>query len=95
MFFPQKEYTQSRGFYQTMQIVSLISMFVDTEQFAMRVVMNEASLLAPVSTVALDLSQALNLVLGCLPNTHHHPRQHAEEPHRLLLNPRERDAVCE
>ena len=40
----------------------------------------EALLYAPVSTVALDLSQALNRIPGCLPNSYHYPRLHAEEP---------------
>jgi hypothetical protein len=57
--------------------------------------MNDALLIAPVSTVALNLSQALNHTPGCLPNAYHHPRQRAEESHRLLLDPREWFAVCE
>jgi hypothetical protein len=52
-------------------------------------------LVAPVSTVVLDLSEALNRIPGCLPNARRHPRQHGAEPHRLLLDPRERNAVCE
>jgi hypothetical protein len=71
--FPQNEYTQPRGLYQTIQILYLIAAFgVIPDPFA--TAMDEALLFAPVSTMTLDLSQALNRIPGCLPNAHHHLR---------------------
>jgi hypothetical protein len=96
VFFPQKGYTQPRGFHQTTQTVYLIAgLGVFPEPFSSAI--QFALLVLLVSTVALDFSQALTrtIITGCLPNVHHHPRQRAEESYRLLLDPCERFAVCE